>query len=304
MVKRIKKALFVLKKNPMRVLVYIIDNKLFNWLPDDLYLKIVYYFRIGKKLDLKNPITFNEKLQWLKLYDHKPIYTKMADKYAAREYISEKIGEEYLIPLIGVYERFDDINFDKLPSQFVLKCTHDSGGVIICDDKEKLNIKKARSRLNNNLKQNFYFRGREWPYKNIKPQIICEKFMLDESGYELKDYKILCFNGKAKCLFVCLNRNLKTGLNVDFYDIEWNPLPFERHYSSSGSLIPRPHNFEKMIKLAEKLAVDIPFVRVDFYEVDGKIYFGELTFFPGSGFEKFNPKSYDEVLGNWIDLKV
>lgn len=303
MLKRVKKVLFVLKKNPMRVLVYLVDNKLFNWLPDDVYLKIVYYFRIGKKLDLVNPITFNEKLQWLKLYDRKPIYTKLADKHAVREYISEKIGGEYLIPLIGVYDRVEDINFNKLPSQFVLKCTHDSGGVIICDDKEKLSIKKARRKLNKNLKQNFYFRGREWPYKHIKPQIICEKYMLDESGYELKDYKILCFNGKAKCLFVCLNRNSKTGLNVDFYDMEWNPLPFERHYSSSGSLISKPHNFEEMVELAEKLAVDIPFVRVDFYEVDGRIYFGELTFFPGSGFEKFDPESYDELLGNWIDLE-
>ncbi len=303
MLKRAKKVLFVLKKNPPRALVYIVDNKFFNWLPADLYLKIVYFLRIGKKLDLVNPKTFNEKLQWLKLYDHKSKYTEMADKYAVRKYINEKIGEEYLIPLIGVYDKFDDINFDKLPSQFVVKCTHDSGGVIICDDKAKLNIKKARKSINKNLEKNFYFRGREWPYKNIRPQIICEKFMLDESGRELMDYKFLCFNGKAKCLFVCLNRNSKTGLNVDFYDMKWNPLPFKRHYSNSKKLIPKPRNFEKMVKLAEELAADIPFVRVDFYEVDGKIYFGELTFFPGSGFEKFTPESYDELLGSWLELK-
>ncbi len=156
--------------------------------------------------------------------------------------------------------------------------------------------------MNKCLRKNYYYHSREWPYKNIEPRIICEEYMVDESGTELKDYKIMCFNGKAKCLFICLNRDSKKGLNVDFYDMEWNPMPFERHYPSSGTIIPKPKSFDKMVELAEKLSEDIPFVRVDFYDINGKLYFGELTFYPGAGFEEFTPESYDYKLGSWIEL--
>jgi len=277
-------------------------NRISMFLPDDLYLKIKFRYHIGQKLNLKNPKTFNAKLQWLKLYDRKPEYVKYVDKYEVRDFIKEKIGEEYLIPLFGVYNNVEEINWSELPDQFVLKCTHGSGCNIICTDKNKLNIKEAKNKLNKWMKKNWFWYGREWPYKNIKPRIICEKYMVDESGIELKDYKFMCFNGKAKCMFVCLNRFSPNGLNVDFYDMDWNPMPFERHYRRSGTIIPKPKNFDKMVTFAEKLSEGIPFVRVDFYEANGKLYFGELTLYPGSGFEEFTPESYDYLLGSWIEL--
>lgn len=283
-----------------KIMVHLLDTPLFKILPDKLFLKVLYKNRLGKKLILDNPTTFNEKIQWLKLYDRNPAYTQMVDKYAVRECISNIIGEEYLIPLIGVYDSFDEIDFNQLPQQFVLKCTHDSGGLVICKDKELLDIEAAKKKINKCLKRNYYYHGREWPYKNIKPRIICEKYMVDESGTELKDYKFMCFNGKAKCLFVCLNRNSLTGLNVDFYDMDWKPMPFERHYPSSGKPIPKPKTFDKMVEFAERLSNGIPFVRVDFYEANDQLYFGELTFHPGSGYEEFTPESYDSLLGSWL----
>ncbi|WP_025162158.1 ATP-grasp fold amidoligase family protein [Paraclostridium bifermentans] len=289
-------------KNPYKIASYLGAKEILNWMNDDLYLKLVYRSHIGKNLNLKNPKTYNEKLQWLKLHDRNPKYTKLVDKYEVRSYISEEIGEEYLIPLVGVYETFDEIKFNELPDKFVLKCTHDSGGVVICKDKSKFDIDNARKKINKCIKRNFYYLGREWPYKNIKPKIVCEKYMEDENIGELRDYKFMCFNGEVKCLFVCLNRNTQSGLNVDFYNLEWEKMEFERHYPRSEEIIEKPHNFKKMIKLAEKLAKDIPFVRVDFYEINKKIYFGELTFYPGCGFEEFTPEYYDELLGSWINL--
>lgn len=289
-------------KNPYILIPKLGCRGFFKWIPDDIYLKLVYKAYFKKKLDLKKPITFNQKLQWLKLYDRNPKYTKLVDKYEVREYIKKEIGEEYLIPLIGVYDNFDDINFDDLPNQFVLKCTHDSGGVVICKDKNKLNKESVRKKINKSLEYNYYYLWREWPYKNVKPRIICEQYMTDNLDEELKDYKFMCFNGEVKCLFVCLNRNSSSGLNVDFYNLDWDLMPFERHYKNSGQKIKKPNNFDKMIELARKLSRDIPFVRVDFYEVEGKVYFGELTFYPGSGLEEFTPHKYDEILGNWLQL--
>lgn len=296
--KKILKAI----KSPKLIFLFLLNLKVTRVLPDTIFLKIKYYLKMGKRLDVNNPKTFNEKLQWLKINDQKPEYTNMVDKYLVRKYISNKIGEEYLIDLLGVYNNFDEIDFNSLPDQFVLKPNHTSGDVFICKDKTSINFPQLRKQVNNWLKCNYYWVHREWPYKNIQPKIICEKFMVDDSGVELKDYKIMCFNGKAKCLFVGLNRNSPTGLNVDFYDMNWNPLPFERHYPSSGKKIPKPKTFDKMVTFAEKLAKDIPFVRVDFYEVNGKLYFGELTFYPGSGFEEFTPEKYDYELGSWLDL--
>lgn len=272
-----------------------------NLVPAKAYCSYIYQRSTGKKINWKNPTTFNEKLQWLKVYDHNPLYTQMVDKYSVRSYISEKIGEEYLIPLIGVWDKFEDINFDELPDQFVLKCTHDSGGVVICRSKSDLDFEEVRSRINNSLKRNYYYNGREWPYKNVTPRIICEKYMVDESGYELKDYKLMSFNGKVKCSFVCHNRD-SDNMYVDFYDNEWNKMPFKRHYPSSPLGIVKPHSYDEMIRIAEKISKGIPFLRVDFYDINGKIYFGELTFFPGSGFEEFTPDVYDELLGSWIEL--
>lgn len=269
-------------------------------LPDWLYISLEYKLHIGHFPDLNNPLTFNEKLQWLKLHDRKSKYTMMVDKYAVKAYIADKIGEQFVIPTIGAWDRFEDIDFDKLPNKFVLKCTHDSGGTYICRDKSKFDKSLARKKLSNSLKNNFYYSGREWPYKNVTPRIIAEQYMEEPHNTELRDYKLMCFNGKVRCTFVCTDRS--KGLKVTFLDNEWKKLPFERHYPASQSDIPKPSQFEKMKELAEKLAEGIPFVRVDFYEISGKIYFGELTFYPGGGFEEFNPEKWDRILGDWLIL--
>ena len=288
--------------NPRLLISFIASKNLLNWMPHKQYLKLLYFAKMKKSLNIDNPKTYNEKLQWLKLYDRNPEYTQMVDKYEVRKYISETIGEEYLIPLLGVYNTYDDIKFDQLPNQFVLKPNHTSGNVFICKDKSKIDYMSLKKEVDMWLKREYFWIHREWPYKNVESRIICEKYMVDESGTELKDYKFMCFNGKVKCSFVCLNRYLPTGLNVDFYDMDWNPMPFERHYPRSGTIIPKPKTFDKMVRFAEKLSKDIPFVRVDFYEINGQLYFGELTFSPGSGYEEFTPESYDYLLGSWLGL--
>lgn len=277
-------------------------SKLFS---DERYLKIKFHLKMGKKLNLENPQTFNEKLQWLKLYNRKDEYTMMADKYAVRDYIADKIGEEYLIPLLGVWDSANDIDFDALPKQFVLKCTHNSGkGMCICKDKSKLDIDKVRKELNDGLKEEYFYSGREWCYKNIKPRIVAEKYMEDESG-ELKDYKFMCFNGKAKCCFVCSERFSEDGLRITIYDNEWNKMPFCRVKTPPTTTpLVKPKNYEAMIELAEVLAQNIPFSRIDFYEINNKIYFGEITFFPNSGMTGFYPEEWDYTLGSWIELPM
>lgn len=291
----------------MRILIYKLlallkRRRMLNWLPDKPFLKIFFKIFVGYKLDFDNPKTFNAKLQWLKVYDHNPEYTKMVDKYDAKEYVGSIIGEEHIIPTLAVYDRFRDIDFDALPNSFVIKCTHDSGGVVICKDKATFDIDAARKKLNKALRRNYYYHSREWCYKNIKPRLIIEPFMGDIDS-DLDDYKLMCFNGKVKCSFVCLERYTDTGLKVDFYDDEWNKMPFMRDYPNSKVLTPKPINYDKMVEFAEKLAKDIPFVRIDFYEIDGKLYFGEMTFYPGSGFERFSPRKWDKILGSWIELK-
>ncbi len=269
-------------------------------IPDSIYLKICYYQVFGKRLNLKKPKTFNEKIQWLKLYDRKPIYTTMVDKHEAKQYVASVIGDKYIIPTLGVWDQFREIDFSALPDQFVLKCTHDSGGLVICLDKTKFDIEEARKKINISLKRNYYYSSREWPYKNVTRRIIAEKYITDSESVDLKDYKLMCFNGKVKCTFVCSNRT--DSLRVTFFDNDWRRMPFERHYPVSREMIKKPDNFDKMVELAEILSHNIPFVRVDFYEIKGKIYFGELTFYPGSGFEEFTPDEWDEILGDWIVL--
>ena len=288
-------------KHPQFFLIWL-DARRIITLKDDLYLKILYKKIIGKKLNLEEPQTFNEKLQWLKLNDKKDIYTKMVDKYEAKEYVANIIGKKYIIPTLAVYNKFEEINFDELPNQFVIKCTHDSGGVVICKDKKKFDINSAKQKINRCLKKNYFYDGREWPYRNIKPRIIIEEYMSDSEHEYLIDYKIMCFNGKTRCSFTCSNRRSKEGLNVDFYDIEWNKMPFERHYKNSNVTIEKPKNYDLMIELAEKLSEGTKFLRVDFYEIEGNLYFGELTFYPGGGMEEFTPEEWDERLGSWIDL--
>lgn len=274
-----------------------------SWLPDKIYLKILYKILVGKKLDLRNPKTFNEKLQWLKLYDRKLEYIQMVDKYEAKNYVAKIIGKKYIIPTLGKWDKFEDIDFSKLPNQFVLKCTHDSGGLVICKDKSKFNINEAKRKINNSLKRNYFYSGREWPYKQVRPRIIAEEYIKEDGKEELTDYKLMSFNGKVRITFTCTNRYSQKGMNITFFNNDWEKLPFKRKYPSSNANINKPETFKTMIELAEKLSAGVPFLRVDFYEVNGKIYFGELTFYPGSGFEKFEPEEWDYNLGKWIKLE-
>ena len=278
-------------------------------IPDSIYLKIQFRKKFGRKLNLKNPLTFNEKMQWLKLYDRNPKYTVLVDKYEVKKIVSQVLGKQYIIPTIGVWDKFDDIDFDDLPNQFVLKCTHDSGGLVICLNKKSLKRNEYKEKIEKCLKNNFYYLGREWPYKNVKPRIIAEPLMSNSNDNknlknELTDYKFMSFNGKVKCLFVCTERFSADGLKVNFFDRDWNALPFERYYPRSLKIINKPVNYNEMIMFAEKLSENIPFVRVDFYEIDNKIYFGEITFYPGSGMEEFKPSEWDRKLGDWIQLPI
>lgn len=276
----------------------------YDKLSDREYLEKKFYAMLGYSLDLSNPQTFNEKLQWLKLYDRKPEYTMMVDKYKVREYIKEKTGEEYLIPLLGVWDKAEDIDFDALPNQFVLKCNHNSGlGMYICKDKSKLTenqVKAIRKNLAKGLQQDYYLTGREWPYKNVPRKIIAEKYMEDETG-QLRDYKFYCFNGEPKIIMI--NRDREIGkTKADYFDMDFNWIDLKWGYEHALVKPSKPINFEKMKELAAILSKDIPELRVDFYEVNNKIYFGELTFFDGSGFDKIEPKEWDEKLGEWITL--
>lgn len=272
--------------------------------PDELYLKLLFRLRMGYKLNLDNPQTFCEKLQWLKLHNRKPEYTQMVDKYDAKRYVADIIGEEYIIPTIGVWDRVEDIDFDKLPNQFVLKCTHDSGGIVICKDKSQLDIAATKKLLRRGLKKNYYWQNREWPYKNITPRIICEQYMVDESGYELKDYKWFCFDGVAKALFIATDRGVKgEETKFDFYDTEFNHLPFTNGHPNASKEIKKPAGFEQMKQLASQLSKGQPHLRVDFYDINGKIYFGELTFYHWSGTMPFDPMEWDYTFGSWINLE-
>lgn len=283
-----------------KIAVALKNRRLLNWLPDKSFLRLFYKIFVGQSLDLDNPKTFNEKLQWLKLNDHNPRYVKMVDKIDAKKYVADIIGEEYIVPTLAEYDSFDDIDFDSLPNQFVIKCTHDSGGVVICSDKSTFDIASARAKINKALKRNFYYHSREWVYRDIKPRILVEEYI----GEDLDDYKLMCFNGEVKCSFVCLERYSDTGLKVDFYDRDWQKMPFARYYPNSKHLTPKPRNYDRMLELSETLSRDIPFVRVDFYEVEDRLYFGEMTFYPGSGFEPFYPKKWDRALGDWIELNI
>ena len=269
---------------------------------DEIYVRVEYFIVFGKRLRLKNPQTYSEKHQWLKLHEGDPIYTRMVDKAEAKKYVTEIIGEEYIIPTYGVWNHFDEIDFDKLPDQFVLKTTHDSGGVIICKDKKTLDKNAAKVKLEKSLKNDYYYTSKEWPYKNVVPRIIAEKYMEDESG-ELCDYKLFCFDGKMKALFIATDR-FTSGeeTKFDFFDENFNHLPFTNGHPNATKPIKKPESFQQMKDLAEKLSQKIPHVRVDFYCTNGKIYFGELTFFHWGGFKRFEPEEWDFKFGEWFKL--
>lgn len=276
--------------------------KILRFLPDELFIQAKYFYHFHHFANLKNPQTYNEKLQWLKLHDRNPICTTLVDKYAVKQYVTDKIGKQYVIPTLGIWDRVEDIDFDKLPNQFVLKCTHDSGSIVICKDKKQFNTANACEKLRKGLTQNFYWNGREWPYKNVSPRIIAETYMEDKKTAELRDYKFFCFNGKVKLLFVATGRQRAKEPCFDFYDTNFVHLPLKHGHPNADQPIKKPIGFEEMKDLAHKLSTGIPQVRVDFYEVNGKVYFGELTLFHHGGFVPFDPVEWDKKMGNWISL--
>lgn len=405
MLSKILKGFVILFTKP-NIIGIILLSKFSFLIPDKPYLQLMYWLNMGKKLDLKNPKTFNEKLQWLKLYNHNPAYTVMVDKVKAKEYVAKLIGEEHIIPTLGVWDDPDDIDFDALPNQFVLKCNHNSGtGMCICRDKSKLDIEKVKAELRKGLKENYFMRWREWPYKNVPRKILAEKFMVDTEQNketitkgkleELNDYKIFCFNGEPKVLFVASDRankvcfdyydmdlkhlDLKQGgdnyhgevklpkhfeemkelaakisqgiphvrtdfyeinaLNMekkkeevteltdykwfcfngepfmmyvshdnaehattDFFDMNYNRLPLRMKDPNSDNPPAKPKEFEEMREYAKVLSRHIPFLRVDFYVISHKVYFGELTFFHNAGFCKVKPDKWNIKLGKLVKL--
>lgn len=274
----------------------------FDWMDDETYLKKAFKIRMGSSLDLDNPKTYSEKLQWLKLHDRKTVYTQMVDKYEAKIYAEKLIGSEFIILTLGVWDSFDEIDFDKLPNQFVLKCTHDSGGLVICKDKSKFDFKKARKKIKSCLKHNYFGAQREWPYKNVKPRIIAEEYLEDESTHELRDYKFFAFDGEVKALFIATERSGKDETKFDFFDSNYNHLPFINGHPNADVMPEKPSQFELMKELASKLSKGMPQLRVDLYEVNGKVFFGELTFFHWSGMTPFVPEQWDYTFGDWINL--
>ena len=267
-----------------------------------MYLKLRYRFCFDKKLNLDTPTTYNEKLQWLKLYNRRPEYTKMVDKYSVKFLVADLIGEEHVIPTLAHWDCVDEIEWDKLPDHFVLKTTHDSGGIVICKNKASFNKKRAIRVLDYALKHDNYSVTKEWPYKNVHRRIIAEQYMEDEFG-ELRDYKFLCFNGEPKIMFVATGRNNdRDGVKFDYFDMDFNHLPLQQTHPCSNEKINRPKTFDEMKKIAEILSKGLPHVRIDLYDVKGKIYFGEMTFFHCSGFAPFIPEKWDYELGSWIHL--
>ena len=287
--------------NPGMILVYL-DQLGIIRLKDEHYLQIIYKRRFHTWANLKEPKTFQEKLCYLKLYNRDKRYTQMVDKYAVREYIAEKIGAKYLIPMIGIYDNVDEINFEDLPNQFVMQCTHDSASTIVCTDKTKLNIEKAKKMMKRKLRKNYYYKDREWVYKDVQPRIIIKQYMKDETESELKDYKILCFNGDPKFIGVHFDRSTKHRCN--YYTTDWKFLDIKiQTPNDKNKKIERPGSLHEMLEIAKKLSKDIPFLGVDLYEINGKVYFGELTFFPGAGHADMCPKETERIWGDLIKLK-
>ena len=296
------KKLINVIKNPKILLVKLLNCM--SFLSDEVYLKIRYRLEFGKKLDLKNPQTFNEKLNWLKINNRRPEYNKLVDKYLVRQYISDTIGEEYLIPLLGVWNSFDEIDFNSLPEQFVLKCTHDSGSVVICKDKKTFDYNFARKKLESKMKRNLYCWGREWVYKNLTPRIIAEKYMNDGIHDDMIDYKFFCFNGNPEYIYISENLSNHKAASISFYDMSFSKAPFKRTDFKDLDYIPeKPKTFEKMIELSKTLSKEHIFLRVDFYDINEKIYFGELTFFPAAGYLPIVPKEWDLKLGEMLNIE-
>lgn len=290
-------------KHPWTIWLSFARRGLLNCLPDKAYLSIIYRAKLGRRLDWKHPKTYNEKLQWLKVYDRKSIYNIMVDKYEAKHFASERIGHQYVVPVLGgPWKSFDEIDFDSLPEQFVLKTTHDCGGVLICKNKMQLDISAARAFIEKHLDSNYYLNCREWPYKDIEPRIFAEKYLSDLED-DLRDYKFFCFDGVPKLMFIASERqNQEQETKFDFFDMDFNHLPIINGHPNADYTIAKPANFECMKELAAVLSAGVPHVRVDFYESNGQLYLGELTFSHWGGFVPFEPAGWDEIIGSWLVL--
>ena len=271
-------------------------------LPAPLYMKIYYRYYTGKKLDLKNPGEFNAKIQWIKIYYRPKILSQLVDKYAVREYVREKIGAQYLNELIAVYNSAADVNFDQLPDQFVIKAVHGYNFNLIVSDKRKLNRRNARFKMYKWMSRNQYWRGGlEWAYKAVKPRLIAEKYLAELGKEDLVDYKFYCFDGIPRFVQIDVDRN--TGHKRAYYDPNWNPLPFNnRHYKKVTEKLDRPPKFSEMLEVCQKLAKNFPFVRVDLYNLSGRILFGEMTFYPGDGRLEYTPDEYNKIIGDYLKL--
>jgi len=278
-----------------------IKQLLKNLMPDKLYLQIVFYINLKQKLNLDNPKTFNEKLQWLKLYNRKPEYTKMVDKLEVKNFVKKVIGAQYIIDTYGVWDKFEDIDFDSLPKKFVLKCTHDSGGLIICKDKEKLDYVECERRIKASLSNNYFVYGREWPYKNVKPKVFAEEYIEDKKYDVLPVYKFMCFDGEPKIIQTIQN-DKQSNESIDYFDLEWKLLDIRQGFPNSQKPYEKPKKLREMIEIARIFSKNHPFLRVDLYVVNDEIKFSEFTFYSDGGFMRFDPPLWDGKLGEWISL--
>ena len=295
------KTAFSLMRTPGKLIQPLAEMGFFNWMPDEKYLKLVFQGQTDRRLDLEDPKTFNEKLQWIKLYDRNPLYQRLVDKYEVKAYVAEAIGAQYVIPTLGLWDNAREIAFDRLPDRFVLKCTHDSGSVVLCRDRSTFDAAEAVKLLNRQLKKNIYWFAREWPYKNVKPRVIAEPFLEDGTG-DLRDYKLFCFNGEVKFFKVDFDRFTNHRANYYGIDRQFIPIREMQVPNDPEARLILPESIDTMIELARKLSKDIPFVRVDFYDIHGTVYFGEMTFFPGAGFNPFMPPEWEERIGGYLEL--
>lgn len=280
---------------PLEILSKILFKKNSN-----IYLQLMFLAKEGAWLNLKTPVTFNEKLNWLKNHYHKPIFTQMVDKYEAKALVSKMIGGGYIVPCLGIWDSFDEINFENLPDSFVLKATNDSSGAIVCNDKRELNIDSCRRRLNRSLKSNYYYSFREWPYLNVQPRIIAEQLLVDETGEVLRDYKFWCFDGIPTYMYITVKTD---NVYENFYDMEFNPVNIDHRFPRAVPEFEKPKCFELMKELASKLSKGLPFIRIDFYQVGNKVYFGEFTFYDWGGMRRFKTKKQDIELGKLLNIK-
>lgn len=292
-----------LLNNPYLGFRFLAEQGLLKWIPDEPYLRLMYRANLGKTLNLANPESFNEKLQWLKLNDRNPMYTQLVDKYAVKQWVADRIGAEYVNPTFQRWDSVDDISLDGLPDKFVLKTNHDCGGISICSNRDEYDLEKEKEKLRKHLNSDYSHWLREWPYKEVRRCVFAERYLEDAAIGDLPDYKFFCFNGEPKAMFIATER-MKEGVETkfDFFDMDFNHLPFTNGHPNAMHDICRPSNFSLMKELASVLSRDIPHVRVDFYETREGIFFGEMTFFHWSGMVPFCPESWDKTFGSWITL--